>query len=518
MPLPGFGKAYRNRVQLPSFVRDLGLTTATQFATFAGGLLVISLFGRLLGPALLGEYLLVRRIVAWLKSGTEMGLGIALPRSVAHALNKERGERAVFLAADLFCIGTMGITVALVLYFGRTRFAGWLFGNADLARLILPLSLFLLGLLLHAAVYGYYRGCLEMGRANALEFIDLVLIPVGVVGLLWRTHSVGDIVGTIGVATLLSAGCFARGIMAEHSMGLLSRVPQRATDLLRYGLVRLPGEFGAGALMSLGPIIAAHFVPLAEVSSLLLGISLLMAVSLSVSPLGLILLSKVSMMIVQDRLLEIRAQLSYLLAAILELSVFVCLQIVVFADTLIRAWVGPSFTGPIGVIRILALAIPPFLFYVALRSVIDAASVKAYNARSVMIALGIFLFFTIAAIRLSPARFLLESIAGALFCAFIVLAWLTARSVRRLYGLRMSWADSRWSMGLALVLGAISLAIHWAGGFRTSLLLIFVLELVMTILFFAAAKELRSEWLLYAWRSIYQSARETEAEAVELNA
>ncbi len=477
---------------------------------------MISLFGRLLGPALLGEYLLVRRVVAWLKSGTEMGLGIALPRSVAHALNEVNGEREVYLAADIFCIGALGLTVALVLYLGRPYFARWLFGSADLAPLILPFSLFLLGLLLHEAVYGYYRGCLQMGRANALELIDFVLIPVSSVVLLWHRHSVGQIVGSIGVATVLSAGCFARAIIAQHSTGILSRAPKRAAELLRYGLVRVPGEFGAGALLSLGPIIAAHFVPLAQVSSLLLGISLLMAVSLSVTPLGLILLSKVSMMLVQDRLLEIRAHLGYLLAAILELSVFVCLQIVVFADTLIRAWVGPSFTGPIGVIRILALAIPPFLFYVTLRSVIDAASVKAYNARSVMAALGIFLILTIAATRMSPARFLLETIAAALLCAFIVLAGLTARSVRRLYGLRMSWADSAFSIGLALLLGATSFAIHWARGFRTNLLLVIVLEMAMTILFIAAAKEFRSGWLVYAWQAVFQTTRETEV--AELNA
>ncbi|MGH9704069.1 MAG: hypothetical protein ACRD4K_11910, partial [Candidatus Acidiferrales bacterium] len=98
---PAFERISRIRIQFPPLVRDLGLTTATQFATFAGGLVVISLFGRLLGPTLLGEYLLVRRIVAWLKSGTEMGLGIALPRSVAHAVNGMRADRETYFVADL---------------------------------------------------------------------------------------------------------------------------------------------------------------------------------------------------------------------------------------------------------------------------------------------------------------------------------------------------------------------------------------------------------------------------------
>jgi O-antigen/teichoic acid export membrane protein len=496
--------------------RDVGLTAVTQFATFAGGLLVISLLGRLLGPALLGEYLLVRRIAAWLKSGTEMGLGIALPRTVAHALQEPSGGREAYFAVDAACVGTAGITLGVVLYLGRTHFAEWFFGERMAMGLIVPLSLFLLGLLGHAAVYGYYRGRLAMARANAVEFIDLALIPVSATVFFWRTHSVAAVLSAIGAATLLSAACFARNILRERSRDVPWHARKRAAELLRYGLARVPGEFGSGALLSLGPIIASHFLPMAQVSSLLLGMSLLMAVSLGVTPLGLVLLSKVSMMLAQDRLAEIRVNLAFLLAAVLELSIFVCLQVVVFADTLIRTWVGDAFPGRMGVIRIVALAIPPFLFYVTLRSVIDATSVKAYNARSILIALGVFLTLAFAATKILPPDYLLEGIATALLCAFIVLAALTARTVRRLYNLRLVWRDSGFPLLVGFLLGGASFIFHWANGFRTSLAELVLLQLTVAAIFFCAARKFRSGWLPYLWSTISRAAQEPQI--ADLNA
>ena len=47
-------------------------------------LLSIALVGRWMSVALLGEFLLVKRVSAWLTSGSQLGLGIAVPREIAH--------------------------------------------------------------------------------------------------------------------------------------------------------------------------------------------------------------------------------------------------------------------------------------------------------------------------------------------------------------------------------------------------------------------------------------------------
>jgi hypothetical protein len=51
----------------------------------------------------------------------------------------------------------------------------------------------------------------------------------------------------------------------------------------------VPGDFGLGALLSAGPMLASHYVPVDQVSYLLRRMSMLMALGYSVDQLGLVL-------------------------------------------------------------------------------------------------------------------------------------------------------------------------------------------------------------------------------------
>jgi O-antigen/teichoic acid export membrane protein len=64
-------------------IRDLAVTAASSFTSFLAGLVLIAIFGHLLGSALLGEYLLLRRVAAWLLPLVHLGLGVAIPRYIA---------------------------------------------------------------------------------------------------------------------------------------------------------------------------------------------------------------------------------------------------------------------------------------------------------------------------------------------------------------------------------------------------------------------------------------------------
>src|SRR2546422_7219845 len=90
-----------------------------------------------------------------------------------------------------------------------------------------------------------------------------------------------------------------------------------------------------------------------EVAFLLLGWNFLLVMGYAAGPLGVVLLSKFSMMLGQNRLAEVRDSLEHLVRAVLDISVFASLQLVVFADVLVRLWVGPSFRPAIPIIRLM---------------------------------------------------------------------------------------------------------------------------------------------------------------------
>jgi O-antigen/teichoic acid export membrane protein len=506
-------KPAASRVRLHPFFRDLGLTAVTGGTVVVAGFLVISLFGRILGAVALSEYLLLRRVVSWLQSGAQLGLGVALPRYVAHAIDKPAFERQAYFLAALACGGILPLGLGIVFMGARSFSARWLFGSAQVAHLILPLSVMLLGLVAHACVYGYYQGCLAMGLANGLQLCNLALVPLAAVIAFFHTGSVGLIVSVMGVSMLFGAGLFALPIMRHSRGGRWLKFTRHAGELLRYGIARVPGDFGNGALVALGPVIASHYLPMGRVSYLLLGLSILTVVSASAAPLGLVLLSKASMMLAQNRLDEFRSRLSHLVAGVLELSTFACLQLLIFADVLVGLWVGPKFLEGLPVIRILLLAIPFYMFYVALRSVIDAASVTAYNARNILVSLALFLTLAAVGAKAAPPKFLLEGLAGALVLAFITLAWLTARSVRQLYDLRIAWRHSAAALLIGALLAGVSLLIRFGQGFRMGPVELVMLELVQGVVFLGLLKKLGSTWLLFVWNTTFQ--RRVPADVLE---
>src|SRR5207245_4814644 len=126
----------------------------------------------------------------------------------------------------------------------------------------------------------------------------------------------------------------------------------------------------------------------------------------SIVPIGLVFMSKLSMLLSNQRFSEVRAYLSHLVSATICISLFVAIQLMVFADVLVRAWIGPSLLQGTAIIRILLLGIPCYLFYTALRSAVDAGTIQPLNARNVLASLITLLLLIGLSIKMVPCEFL----------------------------------------------------------------------------------------------------------------
>jgi len=230
-----------------------------------------------------------------------------------------------------------------------------------------------------------------------------------------------------------------------------------------------------------------------------------MAISLSVTPFSTVLLSKISMIIARNQMQELKRYLEQFTAGILELSVFGCLQVVVFAGVLVRVWMGNEYLKGIEVIRITLLSIPFFLFYVAVRSAIDAAAVVAHNAHNGYVALAVFLLLSGLATWLLPRAWLLDSIAVALMIANAVLAWRTSHVAHKLLGVRIRWKDCALPILLAIVLGSVSYFLCRQLRPQFELPAFLVIELGAVGVFLWLSDKLGSTWLRYFWRLLVRS-------------
>jgi O-antigen/teichoic acid export membrane protein len=322
----------------------------------------------------------------------------------------------------------------------------------------------------------------------------MVLLPLAAILLLYRHGSVASILSVTGAAVAASSFFFLIPAIRVFRPSDLRDIRPHLSQLLQYGAARVPGEFAINALIALGPVIASHYLPISDVSGLLLGLGMLLAVGASVAPCGTVLLSKISMMLARNQVEAVRLQLQHFLAGVLELSVFVCLQVIVFADVIVQAWVGSGYLNGVGVIRITLLSIPFWLFFVALRSAIDAAAVMAHNAHNGYVALAVFLGLSGAAVMWVPRAYLLDGIAGALMIAFTVLAWRTAAVAQELLGVKVPWRQCAAPLMLAIALGIGSYAIHEATG-RVGLPTILLFDFSISAMFVLLLPRLGSTWL-----------------------
>ena len=482
------------RRQVHPVLRDLLVTGAASLTTFVAGLALISIFGRLLGATLLAEYLLLRRVAAWLQPLAHLGLGVALPRYVAYSTQQSPASGLGYFVAVTVCIAVFGSILGTILGFARKPLARLLFGNAELSRLMLPLFLLLLAGAAQVAVYGFYRGCLDMKRAGAISFCA-ALAPIISTATFFHSRSVVLIVSVMGSVVIGITGLFAIPILKEVSLhrSSLRNIPARARELLKYGLSRVPGDLSNGALLAVCPVVALHYMPVSRVSYLLVAISMLTAASISTEPLGLVFLSKISMMLAQGRLSDVHNYLSYLMSALVDVSIFMTLQLVVFVDVLLRAWIGPSFLEGIPIIRLLMIGIPFFMFYTGLRSAVDAGSVRPINARNIVLSLSVLLVLVALSTQLVPRELLLHAFAICLVLAFIVLAYATRSSLESLYTVRLHWKKSIIPVACAVVLGALGFVYHNIS--HDKLLPLAVLELMFTSAFLGLCFYSKVSWV-----------------------
>lgn len=478
------------------------MTAAASCASFLAGLVLISLFGRLLGVTLLGEYLLLRRVAAWLQPLTHLGMGVALPRYIAYSMKRSPGARLEYFVAGVACIGSFGAIVGLVLCIARNPLGVLLFGSAH-PRFMLPLFLLIFGGSMQAAVYGFYRGGLNMKRAGALQ-LCAAIVPIGAVTSLFRTRSVALIVTTIGCSVIGVAIAFAIPIVGELRRTTVGNVKARAFDLLKYGVSRIPGDLSTGASLAIGPVIALHYMPFSRVSYLLVAISMLTATSVSTEPLGLVFLSKISMMLAHGRLSDVQTYLSYLISATIDVSLFLTIQLIVFSDVLVHAWIGGSPLEDTSIIRVVLIGVPFYLFYTALRSAVDAGSIRPLNARNDVVSLWALLILIALSTRLAPREFLLHAIAVSLVLSFALLAFCTKMSLTKLYGVQVHWKESALPICCAVALGAIGLTYHNTS--NCSVPRLAMLELGFGLLFLGVGFYSGARWVRFLRNLVFQQA------------
>jgi len=214
-----------------------------------------------------------------------------------------------------------------------------------------------------------------------------------------------------------------------------------------------------------------------------------------ISPLGVILLPKVSNMIAQKREQEIKENLNSLIGATIQLSIFVSFQLIIFTDVMINYWLGSKFLGAVPVMRIVFLSIFFYALYEATRNILDAAKVRPINTINLFISLGVFLI--IASVLLFLVKFFtpIISLSISLTFATLCLGILTYISIRKIYPEKINKdLNYLWTaIVINILLGSIAILVKSFIISRFYYLVVF--EILMGIIYLSILYLLKTEWI-----------------------
>lgn len=370
---------------------QLAWTLLTEFIVTLSGVLILKLAASMLGPVGFGEYALGRRVVGLLYLPLIMGLGIAAPRYIAiarTAVLKEYAESS-FAFATLTAGLLPALVVVLILNVAPAMTSQLIFGSPDLTHMIAPASVALAGITLHSMVYAIHRGRSEMGFANALQLVNLGLVPLG--AFIFGQRTAAGVLGTTGISWLVFAGAaLVHVIYLERNNwhGSVS-VRQHLRILLRFGLPRVPGEFALVGLFALPSLIAVRTQGVVIAGQLSAAMSLLTIASGSFAPVGLVILPRASAQAASGDIAGVRQLVLRILVGGTMLSIAGVVLGEVLIPPFIRWYFGAAFITAIPVFRTCLLGAIPYVVYVLMRNILDALDVRPINTRNLVISLAL---------------------------------------------------------------------------------------------------------------------------------
>ncbi len=370
---------------------QLAWTLLTEFIVTLSGVLILKLAASMLGPVGFGEYALGRRVVGLLYLPLIMGLGIAAPRYIAiarTAVLKEYAESS-FAFATLTAGLLPALVVVLIMNVAPAMTSQLIFGSPDLTHMIAPASVALAGITLHSMVYAIHRGRSEMGFANALQLVNLGLVPLG--AFIFGQRTAAGVLGTTGISWLVFAGAaLVHVIYLERNNwhGSVS-VRQHLRILLRFGLPRVPGEFALVGLFALPSLIAVRTQGVVIAGQLSAAMSLLTIASGSFAPVGLVILPRASAQAASGDIAGVRQLVLRILVGGTMLSIAGVVLGEVLIPPFIRWYFGAAFITAIPVFRTCLLGAIPYVVYVLMRNILDALDVRPINTRNLVISLAL---------------------------------------------------------------------------------------------------------------------------------
>lgn len=375
-----------------------------------------------------GEWIMSRRLIAFVVPIVTVGLDIGLVRALAQPRDSE--DRCSELAALLIIIASSMLAGIVMIAFPET-ISTLVFGSAGHVNLVLPVLCVSGAYALHVFHYAALRGRANYMLANLAHVLVYGVIPLAMI-LAFPESITTTLFST--AATVFALTVVSLAVSSRWGQPTVERLLAAVQDLLAYSAPRMVSALLMIALTLLPASMAAASAGIEVAGFVALALSVVGIAATASAPIQVVLLPTAASMWAGGQKEQLISGFRKMELGIGVVGVVAIALMPMAAPVISAAIVGADDPLLRRTLIISSAAIGPFLYFVCGRQVVDACSLRPLNTYNLVISLAAFVF---AALMLRHSGFSeVVIIVGSYVLAVIVLAVLTRTVIYRIFGLR----------------------------------------------------------------------------------
>lgn len=378
--------------------KDYYLTFGTEILILFSGILVYKFAALNFGNEGFAQYALCRRTISFFLPLLSLGFAIGIPRFMANFTSADDDPKAnAFFLGGLLMSLSFTLVVFIVVNLWSSYFSFLFFGTYTMESYMLPVSLYVTGLIFNALCYGFFRGKFMIISANIMQGINLGIAPL----LILFYKDAYQVILYTGLLVCLVSLFFLFLILRKLTISFQD-FNLHAKTLFKFGIQRIPGDFTLACFFALPAFFASHYFGIIMAGYIAFSISLLNMVGGVFGPFSLIMLPKSVRLIKENNLTELKQKSLVILRFTLIANVMGITFFELFAKEIISLYLGNNYGEIIICSRIVILASLGYTLYISLRSFLDAYHIRAVNTRNILVAFSVFVFLSFLVNFFSP--------------------------------------------------------------------------------------------------------------------
>ncbi|WP_054026171.1 oligosaccharide flippase family protein [Bacillus sp. FJAT-28004] len=369
------------------FGKDVVITSVGQFVILLVALGINKILSIELGPVGFAEYSIAKRAAAVFGFIMIAGLGIAIPKYLSKLdQENDRLNKSRYIIVSMSIMFILSFITLIIVIFFNEILALMLFGDRSHSHYIFAILSYALSITFTTFVFSYYRGLDKFVMYSTSQiFVQLSSLFVAIIvnsSVISFLYSSSIITGAYGLYMCIRLWRIHYIFAKIKSFNQIRPI---FTELLFFCLPRIPGEIVLFGFTAIPLIIISHKMSIEYSAYFAVAITINTMIQPFFGMIGAVLLSFVSKSIVGERFGEAEAKINVLSKIYFIVGLIVVMFIEIFTPFLVNLLFSKEFEPSVPIIRIVAIAILPNIYYLLLRNPLDAMSRFPYNSINLII-------------------------------------------------------------------------------------------------------------------------------------